>query len=103
MAGKRARKNSLIAALKAKALAYNLPADQVEMFERLYRGARTQTDQDQVTRVLDEHLNGWRTRSDAFSRVLQAASNIGELADDDDEDPPELKAHLERARVSLRR
>jgi hypothetical protein len=75
----------LITSLKAKALAHKLTPEQVDTFERLYRRARTTEEQDEVTRALDLSIHGWKTNSDAFSRVLQAASNIGELADTDDD------------------
>lgn len=103
MAGKRARKNSLIAALKAKALAYQFTPEQTATFERLYRAARTQTEQDQVTKAIEVQANGWRTGTDGFSRVLQAASDIGELGEDEDEDDPAFKAILERTKVTMRR
>jgi hypothetical protein len=103
MARLRARKNSLIVALKAKALVNDrLTPEKVQAFEAMYRAARSEGEQDEVTRALDLQAHGWKTGSDAYSRVLQAASDIGELGDDDDEDTPEMKAHLARARVSLR-
>ena len=101
--GLRARKNSLIMALKARALAYKLTPEQVDTFDRMYRAARNQAEQDEVTRALDLQMNGWKTATDAFSRVLQAASDIGDLGDEDDDDTPEMKLHIERARVSLGR
>ena len=80
----RSRKRSLIVALKAKAVAYGFTPEQVDTFERLYRGARSEREQDEITRALDLQANGWRTANDSFSRVLQAASGIGTLGDDDD-------------------
>ena len=101
----RARKRDLITSLHAKAIAYGFGPDQVDTFERLYRGARTEEEQNEITRALDFQTNGWKTGSDAFSRVLQAASDIGELGDepDDDEDSPAMKAALERSQVTFRR
>lgn len=95
MARLRNRKNSLIASLKAKALGAKLTPEQVETFDRMYRAARTEAEQNEVTRALDLQIDGWRTATDGFSRVLQAASNIGELGDD--EDPPELTRALARS------
>jgi hypothetical protein len=105
MALTRVRKNGLVMSLKAKALAYGLTSEQVDTFERLYRGARTPEAQDEITRALDLQSNGWRSANDSFSRVLQAASGIGVFGDDDDEDsdPPALTAALERSRVVARR
>jgi hypothetical protein len=97
----RRRKNSLIASLRLKALASHFEPEQTLMFERLYRAARTQEQQDEITKAIDLAMNGWKTATDGFARALQAASDIGELADDDE--GPELTAHLERARVSLQR
>lgn len=96
----RGRKNGLISALKAKAVAAHLTAEQVDTFERLYRGAKSQAEQDEVTRALDLQINGWKTGTDAYSRVLQAADDIGELNDDDD-DSPSMKAALARSQVSF--
>jgi hypothetical protein len=103
MALTRVRKRDLVAALKAKAIAHGLTAEQVDTFERLYRGARTPEAQNEITRALELQFDGWRTANDSFSRVLQAASGIGELGDDDDEDPPKLKAALARSKVSVGR
>jgi len=85
VARSRVRKTWLITALKAKALAHKLTSEQVETFELLYRRARTPQEQDEVTRALDLQIHGWKTNTDAFSRVLQSASNMGELADDEEE------------------
>jgi hypothetical protein len=102
MGGLRARKNALIAALKARAIAHHLTPEQVDTFERMYRIARTHTEQDEVSRALDFQVNGWKTGTDAFSRVLQAASDLDEFRDPDEEDPPGLKAALLRSQIKIR-
>jgi hypothetical protein len=94
----RTRKNTLIASLRFKARVHGFTPAQVAKFEALYRAARSEAEQDEVTRAVDHQVFGWKTDTDAFSRVLQAASNIGELADEDeDEDPPSLKEGLARS------
>jgi hypothetical protein len=98
MAGIRARKNGLIFALKAKAMAHHLDPEVTAKFESMYRSARTQPEQDQVTRALDEQIHGWKTGTDAYSRLLQAESGIDALSDDD---PPSLTAHLARCQVTF--
>jgi hypothetical protein len=100
--GLRSRKNTLITALKAKALAANLSPAQVETFDRMYRAARSEAEQDEVSRALDIQMNGWKTATDGFSRVLQAADGIGELGDEaEDDDTPAMKEALARSRVSF--
>lgn len=98
--GLRTRKNTLLCALKARALAVQMPKEQVETFERMYRACRTEAEQEQVSKALDTHMNGWKTGTDAWSRILQDDF----LSDDDeDEDPPALKAALARSQVFLGR
>jgi len=100
----RVRKNALVTSLKAKALVYGLTPEQVDTFSRLYQGARTEEAQNEITRALDFQLNGWETAHDSFSRVLQTASGIGVLGEDEeDEDPPKLREALERSRVLPRK
>jgi hypothetical protein len=101
--GIRTRKNTLIAALKARALAAKMTPEQVATFERMYRAARTPEEQDQVSKALDVHLNGWKEGTDAWSRILQAQNDSDFLADEVDEDPPALKAALARSQVFLGR
>lgn len=103
MGGRRSRKNMLIIALRARALAHNLTPEQVETFSKMYRGARTREEQDEVSRALDLQVNGWKTATDAYSRVLQSASDLGELCDQDEEDPPGLKEGLARSQVTFRK
>ena len=96
--GLRTRKNTLLLALKARALAVQMPKEQVETFERMYRACRTTAEQDEVSKALDTHMNGWKTGTDAWSRILQDDFLSDE---DDDEDPPALKAALARSQVFL--
>jgi hypothetical protein len=98
----RRRKNALVTSLRAKALVYALTPEQVDTFERLYQGARTPEAQDEITRALDFQSNGGETANDSFARVLQNASGFGPLGDEE-EDPPELRAALDRAGMTFRR
>ena len=101
--GIRTRKNTLIAALKVRALAAKMTPEQVTTFEQMYRRARSPEEQDQVLKALDVHLNGWKDGTDAWSRILQAENDQDFLSDDEDEDPPALKAALARSQVFLGR
>jgi hypothetical protein len=101
--GIRTRKNTLISALKMRALASKMTPEQVATFEQMYRRARSPEEQDEVTKVIDVHLNGWKTGTDAWSRILQAEDGRDFLSDDDDEDSPALKAALARSQVFLGR
>lgn len=99
--GLRARKNALLGALKARALAYHLTPEQVDTFTRLYQAARTPEGQDEVSRALDLQINGWKTGTDAYSRILRAQANLDDLADEDEDDFTEShKEALARSRVS---
>src|SRR5271167_2828751 len=100
MGGMRGRKNSLIVALHARARISNLTPEQVDTFERLYRGAKSLAEQDEVTRALDLQTEGWKTGTDAYSRILQAESDLDELGDDDGFTPA-MKAALARSQVSF--
>lgn len=95
--GIRERKNTLIRLMQARARIAGLTAEQTDAFEMMYRRARDQVEQDQVTKVFDDMLHGWKTGKDVYSRILQAGADIGDF--DDDDDPPELRAAIERARV----
>lgn len=95
----RGRKNSLIGALKARAQGDKLTPEQVDTFERLYRGAKSEAEQDEVTRALVLQIEGWKTGTDAYSRILQAEADLDGLGDDDDS--PAMKAALARSQVSF--
>jgi hypothetical protein len=100
--GIRARKNSLIAGLKVRALAVQMPKEQVDTFELMFRRARSEDEQNEVSKALDAHMNGWKTGTDAWSRILQASNDTDFLSGaDEDEDPPGLKAALARSQVFL--
>ncbi len=102
--GIRKRKQTLILALKGKALGGSLDEQQVEAFSLMYGRAKTEAEQDQVTKALEDVLHGWKTGSDAYSRLRQAENGSDPLGDDDeDEDPPALKAALARAQVTFLR
>lgn len=99
--GIRDRKNLLIMGLKARALGGKLTPEHVATFEGMYRRARSNAEQDEVSKALDAHLNGWKTGTDAWSVLLQSGEDDSFLADDEDEDPPALKAALARSQVFL--
>jgi hypothetical protein len=94
--GLRQRKNTLILALKARHVGKELDAEQVETFRLMYARARTPEEQDQVTKVVHEAIDGWKTGTDRFSRVLQMAHE-----DPDEEDDPALKAMLAKHGVQV--
>jgi hypothetical protein len=90
--GIRARKNHLILVLKARALGGSLTPEQVAKFELMYRRAVTVEEQDQVTKVIDDFMFGWKTGTDAYSRIRQAANGLDIFEEDDDPLPPVLQA-----------
>jgi len=103
--GIRQRKNALITVLRAKKLAHKLTDEQFATFELMFRRAKTEAEQDQVSAVVDSFVNGWKTDTDAFSRLLRDANDFGDDAPlgEDDEDPPALKEALARSRVTFTR
>lgn len=97
--GIRDRKQTLIGALRLKARVAGLTEEQTSGFELMYRRSVTQGEQDQVTQAFDTFVNGWKTSSNAMAKVRR-----GFLDDDDeDEDPPSLRAALARSGVSFLR
>jgi hypothetical protein len=94
--GLRQRKNTLILALKARHIGKELDVEQVETFRLMYARARTPEEQDQVTKVVHEAIDGWKTGTDRFSRVLQMTHE-----DEEDDDPPSLKAMLAKHGVKV--
>ncbi len=97
--GIRARKNHLILVLKTRArLCRSLTPEQVAQFELMYRRAVTTQEQDQVTKALDDFINGWKTGTDAYSRIRQDL-----FEEDDDPLPPILQEAWERSQAELRR
>jgi hypothetical protein len=89
----RKRKNHLITVLKARALGGTLTPEQVAQFELMYRRAVTIEEQDQVTKALDNFMNGWKTGSDVYARLRQDDF----LEEDDDPLPPVLQEAWERS------
>lgn len=112
MGGIRARKNALIVVVKTYLLARRLTAEEASGFELMYRRARTEEEQDKVTKALHFVLDGWKdagaggAAGGAFAHLqrLRAGIDLYSTKDDDeDDDPPALKAALARSRVDLRR
>jgi hypothetical protein len=78
----RARKSHLILVLKAHVAGGTLTARQAAQFELMYRRARNDAEQDQVSAVVHEVTQGWRTGTDAYSRLLRAEKDMDPLAED---------------------
>ena len=98
--GIRNRKHTLIALLKAQAEAVHFPPEMTLPFEQMIRQARTEADQDEVMTAFKKRLFGWHENKDAFAIVRRGFLDD---VDDEDEDPPALKAALERSQVSFRK
>jgi len=97
---KRKRKNLLIDVLKFRGLTTRMKPDEVARFEAMYRRARTQDEQDQVTAALRHFIDGWRDSDDAFSRLMRSAFDMDDFLDDDAL-PASLEAAIQRASVDL--
>lgn len=87
--------------LKARALGGSLNAEQVAQFEMMYRRAITIEEQDQVTKVIDDFMHGWKTGSDVYSRLRQTAAGLDIFEEDDDPLPPTLQQAWERSQEGL--
>lgn len=110
MGGIRARKNALITTLKTHLLMRKLTKEEAAGFEMMYRRARTEQEQDEVTKALHHHLDGWKdagtggAAGGAYAHLQRLRAGIDLYSEDEeDEDPPALKAALARARVDVRR
>ena len=103
--GIRARKQHLITVLRFKKLAYKMTEEQFSGFELMYRRAKTEPEQDQVTAVIEGFLNGWKTEHDTYSRLLRDVNDFGDNLPfgEDEEDSPAMKAALAQSRVTFRR
>ena len=102
--GLRHRKNLLITVLKARALGAKMKPEEVAQFELMYRRSRTLEEQDQVTGVLQQFLQGWKEGGDAFSRLLRTANDLDDFLDEEDDRlPPALEAAIARSRVDVSR
>jgi hypothetical protein len=107
----RARKNALVVLVKTHLLARRLTAEEASGFELMYRRARSEREQDEVTKALHFVLEGWKdagaggAAGGAFAHLqrLRAGIDLYSAKDDEDDDPPGLKAALARSRVDLRR
>lgn len=76
----RKRKNSYVTAVSAYELSGFLNKQEADGFRALYQRARTLEEQDQVKAALDHRIDGWKTDTDRYSRVMQ---NIAEARDKD--------------------
>jgi len=97
------RKNTLILALRGYALGGKLSPGQIAGFELRYRQAVTEADQDNVTADLHKLMDGWKTGTDAYSRLLRNASDLDDDFAEEDDDPPELKAALAKSQITFRK
>ena len=107
MGGVRARKNTLITAVKSHVLAGKLSAEEAAGFELMYRRCRTMGEQDQVTAAVHHALDGWKdpgkggAAGGAFAHLQRLKAGIDLYStngEDDEEDSPALA----RARVNVR-
>ena len=93
--GIRARKNLLITVLKARAIGSKMQPEVVSQFELMYRRARTEKEQDQVTGALMHFIQGWKESDEDFARILRTATEYEDLFEDtDDYLPPSIAAAL---------
>jgi hypothetical protein len=72
----------------------------------MYRQARTEAEQNQVTAALMTQIDGWKTGDDAFSRLLRSSLDFDDnepFAENDDPLPPSLEAAIARAKVDVSR
>lgn len=76
----RKRKNNYVTAVAAYERSGLLNKEEAEGFRALYRRARSLEEQDQVKAALSHRIDGWKTGTDRYSRVLQ---NIAEARDKD--------------------
>lgn len=67
----RKRKANLIRVLQAHQISKCLTAEQVEVFSRMYSHCKSEKEQDEVTAVVRQIFDGWKTATDRFSRMLQ--------------------------------
>ena len=108
--GVRARKNSLITTLKTYLIAGRITKEHFEGFELMYRRCRTEAEQDEVTKAVHHHLEGWKdagkggAAGGAYAHLqrLRAGIDLYSEPEDEDDDPPALKEALARSRVNLR-
>jgi hypothetical protein len=62
----------------------------------MYARARTEEEQDQVTKAVHHQIDGWRTGGGRFAKVRQMLHE-----DEEDEDPPSLKAVIAKFGVKV--
>jgi len=108
MGGIRIRKQALILAMRVHHRTGGLKPEEANTFEVMYRRCRTQEEQDQVTRALHAVIDGWKDKGKggmaggAYAHLARVRAGLDVYAPEDDEDPPALKAALERSRVDVR-
>ena len=75
-----------------------LTVDQGQQFKAMYSRARSSDETAAVGIALHNLLDGWKSGTDLFSRLLQEGHDLNE---EDDDDPPALREALARSRVVL--
>lgn len=94
--GIRARKNLLLTVLRARAIGAKMKPEEVAQFELMYRRAKTEREQDQVTSALMHFIQGWKETDEDFGRLLRIATEYKDpFGEDEDELPPSILAALQ--------
>lgn len=91
--GIRQRKQNLLASLAFHLRASLISKEQHDAFEMMFRRCRNEGEQDEVRRVIQDQLTGWKKDTDRFSRIVRSL--------DEDDDGEEDSPALARARVRL--
>ena len=71
--------------MKIRARAAKFSSERVSAFELLYRRARNDTEQDQVTKAFDDAIDGWKRSTDGLALVRRGF--LDDMDDDDEELP----------------
>lgn len=98
--GLRQRKQALITSLNGHVLAGLITKTLADEFEARYRRCRSESEQEIVRQDIIHVVSGYAHNPQTVYDKLRSAKP--DIEDEDDEDPPALKAALERARVRLR-
>lgn len=109
MGGLRARKNTLIVALRFLGVCGKLTKEQVDGFELMYRRASSAAEQDKVTAALRDFMEGWKdagaggAKGGVYGHLRRLRAGIDLYTEEEDDDPPALREAIARSRVVLRR
>lgn len=100
MSTRRKKKQAQHLVIDSYVMTKALTPEQGLQFKAMYSRARSLLETEQVTRVLHDVLDGWKSGTDLFSRLMQEGNDLNEQ---DDEDSPALRLALEQSRVCLSR